>query len=505
MAFDMINASLLAVLLVLSAVVLRRFLLSKRLPLPPGPPPKFLSGNLHQLPKNEPWLTYAEWSREYGPIVKLRILNQTHMILNSGKVAMDLLDSRSGIYSDRPESWMLGHLAGRKWTMFQISSLDARFPKYRKMLQSGLNRRATHTYRPTQEQQVKVLLKGLADNPDTFLILIKTYVAAIALKVAYGYNVSTNDDYFVKLIDDGSRVITSITQPFFYIEAFPFLRFLPSWFPFAKFKRTVLENKPLFDAIEKVPFEWAKTNIESGSHTESFFSQYFHPDEGHVLEGEEGDILKWTAASIYTGGAHTTTSAIASFFLLMSLHPDVQTRAQTEIEQNVGQGRLLNIDDRKALPYVTAVLKEILRWAPVAPLGLKHRVTKDDIYNGYLIPEGSTIIANIWAITHDSELYPNPSVFDPTRHLGENPQPDPFDFVFGFGRRVCPGAALAEDSLFLAISNILAAFNVSKARDAEGKEVEPSVEWKTSVVTLAMNFRCCIEPRSPDVLASLAM
>ncbi|KAJ6591168.1 cytochrome P450 [Mycena vulgaris] len=500
------NEIILALFVALSAVLLRHFVLPRRrFPLPPGPPPRFLTGNLHQLPSKEPWLTYAEWSKEYGPIITLRIFHKTQMILNSGKAAMDLLDSRSGIYSDRPEAWMTGHLAGRKSSVFAISSLNTRFPKYRKMLHSGLSRRATQAYRPSQEQQLKVLLRGLVDKPDTFPSLIQTYVASIALKISYGYDVSTEDDYFVNLIETGGRVLSKLGQSFLYVEAFPFLRFLPAWFPLAKFKRAALKTKKVLSPVETAPFEWAKTKIESGTYAESFFSHYFVSDDGHTLEGEEKDILKWAAASIYVGGAHTTMSAITSFFLLMSLYPDVQKRAQVEIDQVIGRDRLLTIDDQKSLPYLTAVLKEILRWAPVAPLGLKHRVTKDDTYDGYLIPKGTTIIANIWAITHDPELYPDPSAFDPTRHLGETQQPDPFNFVFGYGRRVCPGATLAEESLFLAVSNILTMFNISKALDAEGKEMEPRVEWKTAVVTVAMNFQCRIVPRSPDMLASLAV
>ncbi|KAJ7859589.1 cytochrome P450 [Mycena leptocephala] len=495
---------LLALVLVLSVFLWRRFVISGRLPLPPGPPRRFLTGNLHQLPTSQPWLTYAEWAEEFGPIVTLRTFHRTHIILNSGKTAADLLDSRSSIYSDRPMDWM-ATLAGRQLSIFQLSSLNPYFPKYRKMFHSGLNRRTIQKYRPTQEHRLKVLLTGLAENPDNFITSIKTYVAAIALKISYGYDVSAEEDYLVKLIEDGARAMASLNQPFFFIQAFPFLRFLPSWFPLLKFKRVLAANKKVLDDIEFVPFQMAKDKIESGTYAESFFSQYFRPDDGHVLEGEEREILKWTAASIYAGGAHTTTSAIATFFLLMSTHPDIQKQAQDEIDHIVGRDRLLTIDDQKALPYVTALLKEILRWAPVAPLGLKHRVTKDDIYNGYRIPKGATITANIWAITHDGDLYPNPFVFDPTRHLGETPQRDPFDFVFGYGRRVCPGAALAEESLFLAVSNILAAFNIYKALDAEGKDVEPSVEWRSFIVTFPMNLQCRIVPRSPDMLTSLGV
>ncbi|KAJ7805771.1 cytochrome P450 [Mycena olivaceomarginata] len=122
---------------------------------------------------------------------------------------------------------------------------------------------------------------------------------------------------------------------------------------------------------------------DTGTHSDSFFSQYFVPpdsDEGSQHGDEEREILKWTAGSIYAGGAHTTTSAIASFLLFMSTHPAAQKRAQDAIDAHLGgAGRLLALEDQKALPYASALIKEPHRFAP---LGLGHRVTKDDVYNG---------------------------------------------------------------------------------------------------------------------------
>ncbi|KAJ7614589.1 cytochrome P450 [Mycena polygramma] len=473
----------------------------KRLPPPPGPSPRLFTGNLHQIPTNHPWVTYAEWSKRYGPVFTLRVFSQTHIILNSSKAVLDLLEARSAIYSDRPVSWMLSHLSGR--TVFQLSVLDPHFPKYRKMLHSGLNKRATKAYRPIQNHHLKNLLRGLAENPDAFPASIKRYVAGIALKIAYGYDVSGDNDYFVGLAEQNARAAASVLQPFFWVEAFPSLRFIPSWFPFVTFKRIMTEAKKVIDVVEAVPFEWAKEKIASGDCTDSFFSRYFRPDEDPALSEEDWRNLKWTSASIYGGGAHTTAAAMTTFFLLMSLNPEIQKTAQAEIDKVAGRERLLNGDDQASLPYVKALLKEMLRFAPVAPLGLTHRVIEDDIYEGYLIPKGSTVIANIWAITHDSESYPDPDTFDPTRHLGDKPQPDPFRFVFGYGRRVCPGAVLGEESLFLAVANILASFNISKAINAEGIEIEPAFEWFSSVVTFPTNFGCRISPRFPETFAAL--
>lgn len=71
--------------------------------------------------------------------------------------------------------------------------------------------------------------------------------------------------------------------------------------------------------------------------------------------------------------------------------------------------------------------------------------------------------------------------FNPERHLGESPQPDPFKVVFGYGRRVCPGAYFAEQSLLLNVASVLATFDISKSIDGDGNEFEPTAQWLTGI------------------------
>jgi cytochrome P450 len=87
---------------------------------------------------------------------------------------------------------------------------------------------------------------------------------------------------------------------------------------------------------------------------------------------------------------------MSCFFLAMILYPEVQRKAQEEIDRVVGTRRLPSFDDRGNLPYVEAIVKEVLRWHPVAPMGLPHMTTDDIIFDGYLIPKGALIIPNIW-------------------------------------------------------------------------------------------------------------
>jgi len=446
-----------SILLALLALVTYR-LASRTPPPPPGPQGKLIAGNVHQLPKSKIWRTYAKWAETYGHVISFRVFNKRYVVLNSAKAAVDLLEARSSIYSDRPVLWMQSEALGdRQNAVFNMSSLDPRFRQYRKQLHSGLNSRATQTYLPLIEQERQNFLNGLATAPLNFISHTRRNAGAVVLKITYGWTVTSNDDKLVKFMEEAIHVVTELILPGkWLVEILPLLRFVPAWIPGAEFKRKAIRARERLRGLDLFPFNWTKEQIKSGNYVDSFTSMGLHPDGGKPLSSEEADIVRWCAAALYVGGTDTTVSAMTTFFLMMALHPDVQRRAQAEIDRVVGKDRLTTIKDQKALPFTMAVIKEVLRFTPVVPTGLPHRVTRDDVYQGFRIPKGATVIANIWAITRDKEMYPNPSVFDPDRFIARpsfEPQIDPQKWIFGFGRRVS-ACLYAERTSQLFISNI---------------------------------------------------
>jgi cytochrome P450 len=103
-------------------------------------------------------------------------------------------------------------------------------------------------------------------------------------------------------------------------------------------------------------------------------------------------VHKFTATSLYTGGADTTVSSLMTFFLVMSLFPDVQKRAQEELDRVVGTSRLPVSSDKPNLPYIWATVQETHRWHPVVPMAIPHVSSREDKIRGYRIPQGALLL-----------------------------------------------------------------------------------------------------------------
>ena len=127
------------------------------------------------------------------------------------------------------------------------------------------------------------------------------------------------------------------------------------------------------------------------------------------------------------------------FIFAMITNPGAMKKAQEELDRVVGKGELPDFSHKDSLPYIDALIKELLRWSPPVPLSSPNRAMQDDVYRGYFIPRGATVIQNVWAISRDPSVYPDPDVFNPDRFLKDgkiNPLVfDPEDRVFGAGRR----------------------------------------------------------------------
>ncbi|KAH7139807.1 cytochrome P450 [Dactylonectria estremocensis] len=470
-----------------------------RLPLPPGPKGLPLVGNLNDLP--EPgvleahhWLKHKEL---YGPISSVTVMGQTLVIVNDAELAFELLEKRSVKHSSRPRQIFAGEMLGWENSL-GLSQYNDRFRTYRKNMSRIIgSKAAVAQYNTLQEAEAGHFLLHVLEKPDNFVNEIRKEVGTVILKIAYGYTAEPfKNDVLIDIAGDAMDKFARAGVPgAFMVDMMPFLRYVPEWFPGAGFQKIARQwGAELIDVIEK-PYAFVKHQMAQGKDNSSFLSRLLEAGDSTP---DEKFTNKWSAMSLYTAGADTTVSALACFFLAMTLFPEVQRKAQEEIDRVVGRDRLPDSSDRPNLPYIEATIKEVLRWHPVAPMGLPHTTTSDDVCEGYFIPKDSMVFPNVWHFTHDPEVYDEPMSFKPERFLereGYEPAPDPSKFVFGFGRRICPGRILADSTLYLTIAQVLAVFGISKSIE-NGKEVEANMQFTPGVVSHPEAFKAKIKPRS---------
>ncbi|KAI0369518.1 cytochrome P450 [Pilatotrama ljubarskyi] len=501
----MAHPVILAALLCLPLLAVYNYVKRRGVRYPPGPAGLPLIGNALDIPSPHeyPWLKYHQMSKEYGTeILRLNALGTNIIMLDTLKPAIELLDKRSSIYSDRPRMIMLNELAGFGWN-FGSMTYGAEWRECRKMTHTEFHAGPFKKYRPILLKNTHDLLRRLASGRGTVPMHLKHIVGANIMEIVYDIKVLPEHDPFIELAEAAQECIgRSTTGGHYLVEILPFLKYVPAWFPGAGFKRQAAVWHKAADKQLHVAYDDFQSRLKTGE------ADYCMARSLLDTWGSENPVAvsqqRAATATMYVGGAETTAAGLHTFFLAMALHPEAQSKAREELDRVVGPCRLPAFDDFGSLPYVDALVKEVLRWYPIVPLLMPHRATADDVYDGYFIDKGSMVMVNIWAILHDENRYANPFDFDPGRFLKDgaiNPDVfDPAEVAFGFGRRVCPGLAMAYEGMWIAIASVLACLTIGQAKDADGEVIELYENFISSFVCEPKPFVCDIRPRSEDHL-----
>ena len=428
--------------------------------LPPGPPRIPFIGNIHQLPQENPWRTYQQWSKQYGAIFSLRVGFDTIIMLNNQETARDLLDKRSNIYSSRPRLVMGGECVSKGLRVL-LMPYGQQWRTHQRLQASVLNIRVSHSYTELQDVESKQLVFELLSTDD-FSARFHRYSSSLIFALAYGKRLERGDEREVGEIGlIMERFLYAARVGTWIVDALPALNYLPRWL--APWKRHG-------DEYHDYEAQVYSKNMRMGQQSEgwNWSKQVSQMKESLGMPPLE---LAYDVGIIYEAGSDTTTMALEVFVMAAVLYPEFVTKAQRELDEVVGSERMPNFDDKSSLPYIQAVVNEVLRWRPVSAGGIPHAVTQDDEYLGYKIPAGATVIGNHWAIHLDENVYKDPYAFNPDRWI-ENPNL-PLS-SFGFGRRVCTGQHIARNSLFINVARILWGFDIGYAHvNGVRQEIDP--------------------------------
>jgi cytochrome P450 len=462
-------------------------------------------GNLLDLNGTQPWVSFTQWASIHGNLIYCRLFGRQIVVLQSQEIAKALLEHRSIIYSDRPP------LSTTKAIGSEFNSAQLRYSDewrlHRRIFHQSFRPEAAKDYLPIQLRKARQLLQGIIEAPERYQRHIELFASSVIMSAVYDYEAKRNDDPLLLTAEKAIKVFLEVASPqtSAILETFPFLLKLPSWFPGASFKRLAIQSQKNASAMINIPFNYARERAMTATSNQCMISESLKRLDKSGNTDEFELALKSSSATAFIAGVETTASTLTVFVLAMMLYPDVQKRAQEEIEAVLGTDQLPTFEDRPLLPYVEAVLRETLRWHPVFPLGLPHYTADSDVYNGHYIPKGAIVMANIWAMSKDEVKYPNPDIFKPERFFMADGQlnDDTIDFPFGFGRRVCVGRYFADASLWISIVSLLATFHFMRPLDNEGNEVDPVFQWSTGLISHPESLPCRVVPRHPEMTARM--
>jgi cytochrome P450 len=440
-------------------------------------------GNLPQLPKQHSWFQFTAWAKEYGPIYRIHIASQPHLILSTTHTANALLRARSTLYSDRPQLPMVATLLGGNLRPLFLP-YGAAWRDFRRFVHGVAMPSVTVRYEGVQQEEALRMVRDLCREPAKYRAWLERFSGGVVMRLAYGVRLETGEEEVLRRIVQVNHNLERIGSPGAYlVDTFPWMMWLPAWLPGCGWKREGRrlhrEEYGLFKGLVEDVMRRAERGDES---VEGCWAKLWL-DTKEKYEDMTEDHAYYVLGTVFEAAQGTTSAAMGSFLLAMVLHPAKFARMKEELDWVVGDERLPTLEDMPRLPYVRACVKETMRWRPVTAGGLPHQIiVKEDEYMGYRIPKGSVVHPVQRAIHREEALYPRPEEFLPERWL-EKAWPtyqEPLDVYpnltnfssFGFGRRICPGHHIAEKNLNIQVAMIAWVCEVSEKKGHKPPEYE---------------------------------
>ncbi|KAJ7607948.1 cytochrome P450 [Roridomyces roridus] len=477
--------------------------------IPAGPKGFPILGSFFSLTQY-PEVTLDQWAKKFGDLYSLWLGNQLFVIVSSPEIVKDLIVTNGAVFSSRKEMYVKSQtvFVGRGIT---ATPYNDRWRKHRRIASTWLNQRAVDSYTNILDSEATVLIKAMYQESRGGQVPINPQPHAgraslnNMLSIVFGTRTGSIYHPLVGQALKISREFMNVTGPMSNLVDFvPFLQNLPN--PMRQ--RGEKLHQKLVDTYggmikdidsrmqmgEGVPDCLAKTMIESKNEEE--------------MDDLDMAIL---ASAFMIGGVETTAAIMQWFSALIPAYPEIQKRAHEELDRVVGRDRMPTVDDEKNLPFCHAIVKEVERCHNPFWLGTPHVASDDFTYKGNFIPKGTVVVLNTFTMHHDPTRHANPDKFDPERYIRDNLTSaesanlaDPYErdhWMFGAGRRICPGMIVAEREIWLTISRMLWAFTM----EALPNEPIDLKEYDGLSGRSPVPFRVNLIPRDNKVAQVLAL
>ena len=468
--FQRQNIVTVAILVTCVLVLIAWLVRDNRLDTIPGPKGYPLIGVGYKLPPKAP-AVFRKWALEYGDVFKLRVGWYNWVVINSPEAIREILEKQAVVTSSKAPSPM-GHDIVTGGNRMPTMPYGSHWRALRTIIRQITTVPMTATFVPSQEFETKQLLFDLAtdnDNHRNFYQHMRRYAFSIIMTNTFGTRVNKMDHPDVKNAVRSQAILRETSRPgAFIVDEVPPLARLPKWLRPGQ-KHAEEAAKEVLD-IKMGLWHRLEKQVESGKAPHCYAREIYENRESWYAQGLTVEHLAWVSGGLVEAGFETTAATLNSLILHLAGNLQVQNEAHEELMRVVGPKRLPTYADMPNLPYVRACVKEMLRMNPILAPGIRHFAEEDVVYKGHVIPKGTVLLANTAFLHYDPQRFDNPFDFMPERYRGHNlyssdyaamSDPSKRDhFTFSTGRRTCPGARLAENSLDIALAGIMWAFEI---------------------------------------------
>ncbi|KAK4486406.1 hypothetical protein RD792_009080 [Penstemon davidsonii] len=456
---------------------IRNLSTNKSPPLPPGPKGLPLVGNLLSLDP-ELHTYFSNLAQKYGPIYKLKLGQKIGIVITSPAIAKEVLKDQDTTFANRdvPVAGLEAAYGGSDivWNPYGPEWRMLRKVCVREML-SNNTLDSVYALRRKELRETISYLYSRAGSPVNVGEQMFLTMMNVITSMLWGGTVKGEER--VGLGAEFKQVVGEMTA----LLGMPNLSdFYPglSRFDLQGIQKKMNGLAKRFDGIfENIIAQRLKINGE-GNESKDFLQVLLHlKDEGDAKTPLTMTHVKALLMDMVVGGTDTTSNTIEFALAEMMNKPEVLKKAQQELLTVIGQENTVEESDINKLPYLNAVMKEVLRLHPALPLLVPHCPSITTNIAGYTIPEGARVFINVWAIHRDPLIWENPLEFNPERFLNGkwDYSGNEFNyFPFGSGRRICAGISMAERMFMYSLASLVHSFNWSLPK---GEKLELSEKF----------------------------
>ncbi|XP_057607335.1 cytochrome P450 2B1-like [Chionomys nivalis] len=462
--------------------------------LPPGPRPLPLLGNLLQMDRRGFLYSFIQLREKYGDVFTVHLGPRPVVMLCGTEAIKEALVDQAEAFSGRAiialfepvvQTYGLVFASGERWKTLRRFSLAT-------MKDLGMGKRSVEGRIQEEARCLVEELRKYQGAPLDPSFLFQCITANIICSIVFGERFDYKDRQFLRLLDLFSQIISAISS--FHGQMFEL------YSGFLKFFTGI--HKQMYKNLHEV-LEYIGHSVEKHRETldpnnpRDFIDTYLirmEKEKSNQHSEFHHQNLIISVISLFFAGTETSSTTLCFGFLFMIKYPHVAEKVQKEIDQVIGSQRPPTLDDRNKMPYTEAVIREIQRFADILPIGVPHKVTKDTLFRGYMLPKNTEVYPILSAALHDPRYFEQPDAFNPDHFLdasGALKKIEAF-MPFSIGKRNCLGEGIARNELFLFFTTILQNFSVSSPVAPKDIDLRPK---ESGITNVAPTYQICFLAR----------